>query len=48
MWEHAFYLRYGNVKGDYVQAWWNIVNWADATARFNAAWENTGDLIILS
>ena len=37
MWEHAFYLDYLNVKGDYVKAWWNIVNWDDAQTRFNAA-----------
>ncbi len=37
MWEHAFYLQYKNVKGDFVKAWWNIVNWADVTERFNAA-----------
>ena len=47
MWEHAFYLQYKNVKADYVKAWWSIVNWADATARFNAARANTGGLIIL-
>ncbi len=37
MWEHAFYLQYKNVKPDYVKAWWNVVNWADAGARFDAA-----------
>ena len=37
MWEHAFYLQYKNVKGDYVTAWWNVVNWADVAARFAAA-----------
>ncbi len=37
MWEHAFYLDYLNVKGDYVKAFWNIVNWADAQERFTAA-----------
>ena len=37
MWEHAFYLDYLNVKADYVKAWWNIVNWADAQERFAAA-----------
>jgi Fe-Mn family superoxide dismutase len=35
-WEHAFYLQYKNVKPDYVAALWNIVNWADVAARYNA------------
>ena len=37
MWEHAFYLQYKNVKGDYVKAWWNVVNWDDVNERFAAA-----------
>ncbi|RLV55543.1 superoxide dismutase [Aeromicrobium phragmitis] len=37
MWEHAFYLDYMNVKADYVKAFWNIANWADAQERFTAA-----------
>lgn len=37
MWEHAFYLDYLNVKADYVKAWWNIVSWQDAAARFARA-----------
>ncbi len=45
MWEHAFYLQYQNVKADYVKAWWNVVNWADATARFTAARDKTAGLI---
>jgi Fe-Mn family superoxide dismutase len=37
MWEHAFYLDYKNVKGDYVNAFWNIINWDDVAKRFAAA-----------
>ena len=45
MWEHAFYLQYKNVKADYAKAWWNVVNWADARARFTAARSQTSGLI---
>lgn len=37
MWEHAFYLQYRNVKADYVEAWWNVANWADVARRFEQA-----------
>ena len=34
MWEHAYYLQYKNVKKEWVDAFWNIVNWPDVAARF--------------
>jgi superoxide dismutase, Fe-Mn family len=36
-WEHAFYLQYRNVKADYIQRLWSLIDWADVGARFHAA-----------
>jgi len=37
MWEHAYYLQYENRKTEWVDAFWNIVNWPDVAARFEKA-----------
>ncbi|MGI8661820.1 MAG: superoxide dismutase [Acidimicrobiales bacterium] len=36
-WEHAYYLQYKNVKADFFEAIWNVVNWTDVEARLSEA-----------
>ena len=37
VWEHAYYKKYGPGRGNYIEAWWNVVDWAAVSGNYENA-----------